>query len=284
MAALFGPGGNCELFARSGARSTLQAPAFVAGMGLDAYEYEAGRGINASPDTLAAIGAEARRCGIKMSFHTPYFISLSSVEPEKRAKSVGYITDSAAASALLGAEVMVVHCGSCASVPRDTAMGYSAETLLAAAEQLGKLGLGVKLGIETMGKENQLGTLEEVVTLCGLSPMFVPVVDFGHLNARTLGGIKTADDYMRIFDTIASRLGSGYIDTLHCHFSRIEYTTKGEKRHLTFADTEFGPDPLPLMSVIARLGISPTIICESAGTQSADSLTMKKAYEKAKNG
>lgn len=283
MSAFFGPGGNCDEFAKSGAKSSLYAPKWVKDYGLDAYEYEAGRGIHASPAVLAEIGANARGLGVKMSFHTPYFISLSSVEKEKRVKSVGYIMESAAASELLGADIMVVHCGSCAKITRETAMEYAAETLLMADKALAESGFNVKLGIETMGKINQLGTLDEVLTLCTLSKRFAPVVDFGHLNARTLGSIKSDTDYDDIFDLISSRLGAEYADTLHCHFSKIEYTGMGEKKHLTFEDGVYGPSPESLAQVIARRGISPTVICESAGTQSADAKYLKNEYEKAKS-
>ena len=94
MAARFGPGGNSEAFKLAGGKSTLQAPAWLKSIGLDAYEYEAGNGIAASPQTLMAIGTEAKKEGIKMSFHTPYFISLSGIEEEKRLKSIKYISDS----------------------------------------------------------------------------------------------------------------------------------------------------------------------------------------------
>lgn len=278
MSALFGPGGNSDAFRRAGFRSTLDAPRFVASCGLDAYEYEAGQGLSASPDMLAAIGQEAVTHGIRMSFHTPYFISLSSVEPEKRRKSVDYLYESAAASDLLGASVMVVHTGSAAKISRETAMEYAAETLRAADDMLADNHFSVRLGLETMGKLNQLGTLDEVIALCKLSPRFVPVVDFGHINARERGILQTEDDFKRIFDRIASELGAQAAETLHCHFSRIEYTEKGEKRHLTFEDETFGPDHRPLLRAVASLGVSPTFISESAGTQSEDAYTMKAYY------
>ena len=278
MSALFGPGGNSDAFRRAGYRSTLDAPRFVASCGLDAYEYEAGQGLSASLESLAAIGKEAVAHGIQMSFHTPYFISLSSVEPEKRRKSVDYLYESAAASDALGANVMVVHTGSAAKIPRETAMEYAAETLRFADEMLADNRFSVKLGLETMGKLNQLGTLEEVITLCKLSPRFVPVVDFGHINARERGILQTEDDFKRIFDRIAEELGAEAAEHLHCHFSRIEYTEKGEKRHLTFADETFGPDHRPLLRAVANLGVSPTFISESAGTQAEDAGAMKAYY------
>ncbi len=276
---LFGPGGNGDKFRAAVHTSTLEAPRFVKEFGLDAYEYEAGRGLSASLESLAAIGKQAKQEQVHMSFHTPYFISLSSTEPEKKQKSVVYLEQSAQACEALGASVMVVHTGSAAKISRETAMQYASETLRMADEMLVSNHYQVLLGLETMGKQNQLGTLEEVLTLCKLSPRFVPVVDFGHINAREQGILKTEDDFKYLFDRIAKELGAQAAERLHCHFSRIEYTEKGEKRHLTFADETFGPDHRPLLRAVKALGVCPTFISESAGTQAEDALTMKEYYQ-----
>lgn len=278
MAAKFGPGGNSEAFASAGFSSTLDAPAWLSKIGLDAYEYEAGNGLSAGPSTLAAIGRRAKENGIKTSYHTPYFISLSGVVEEKRLRSIDYIRQSLEAARLLGAGTIVVHCGSCAKISRDEAMRLAADTLVKTVASVDTY--GIKIGLETMGKINQLGTLDEVLELCRIDSCFVPVVDFGHLNARELGGVfKSADDYLRVFDRISSRMGSSVAENLHCHFSKIEYTNLGEKKHLTFADTIYGPDYEPFVEAIVKGKLSPTVICESAGTQSDDALTMKKLYE-----
>ena len=105
------------------------------------------------------------------------------------------------------------------------------------------------------------------------------MVDFGHLNARDLGDVfVTADDYLRVFDKIDRALGADVACNLHCHFSKIEWTGSGEKRHLTFEDNLYGPNFEPLVEVIYKNNLTPTIICESAGTQSDDALAMKKYY------
>lgn len=282
MSAKFGPGGNSDAFKLAGGRSSLQAPGFVKGIGLDAYEYEAGNGITGTNEMFAALGLKAKEHGIKMSFHTPYFISLSSVEKEKRYKSVEYIRRSAEVSDLMGAETMVVHCGSAGKIDRETAMGYASETLAHTALMMQDSRYNVRLGIETMGKVNQLGTLDEVLRLCKIYDKFVPVVDFGHINAREKGILKTTDDFKYIFDRISVELGAEYAENLHCHFSKIMYTEMGEKKHLTFEDEVYGPSFEPLAKAIVELGVSPTIICESAGTQSDDALYMKKCYENEK--
>ena len=278
---LFGPGGNSLSFAAAGKKHTYQAPAWLKEFGLDAYEYQAGNGVTGSQATFEKIGEEARKHGIAMSLHAPYYISLSGTVPETRLKSVDYIRQSEAAAYYMGAYLIVIHTGSAAKITRAEAMDYARDTLTHALMEIPDR--GVRFGLETMGKVNQLGTLDEVLELCTLDKTrLYPVVDFGHLNAREQGqAFKSADDYRRVFDKISNRLGAEYAQTLHCHFSKIEYTAAGEKKHLTFEDTAFGPDFEMLAEVIAADNLSPRIICESAGTMAEDALAMKNMYKKA---
>ena len=131
---------------------------------------------------------------------------------------------------------------------------------------------------ETMGKINQLGTLDEVLELCTLDDEMLPCVDFGHLNARTHGEIKTIDDYSAMLDKIENSLGHDRLSQMHIHFSKIEYTNSGERRHLTFADEIYGPQYEPLCELLAKRNLNCTVICESDGTQAEDASLMKKAY------
>lgn len=278
MSAKFGPSGNSDSFYNEGKKHTYQSPAWIAARGLDAYEYSAGNGITGGLATFQKIGEEATKHNILLSFHTPYFISLSGTDLEKRLKSIDYIAKSVAAAEAMGADTIVIHAGSASKISREEAVNLAKDTLYKALEALPDT--KIRFGIETMGKKNQLGTLEEVLEICSLSPRLCPVVDWGHMNARNVGGLfPAADDYRRVFDLIGKTLGYEYADTLHCHFSKIEYTSAGEKRHLTFADTLYGPDFEPLMEAIAKDGYSPRILCESAGTQAEDALAMKKFYQ-----
>ena len=273
----FGPGGNSDAFKAAGKKSTVEAPEWVKSIGLDAYEYEAGRGVNASDAVLRQIGEQAAVHGVLMSLHAPYFISLSSTEKQKRDNSINYISRSLAAAELLGADTIVIHTGSASAITREEAMRLAADTLERNLEINGAT--NVRMGLETMGKINQLGTLDEVIELCRISPKYCPVVDFGHLNARHLGGhFPDKDSYRKVFDSIGTALGDDYAKYLHCHFSKIEYTSGGEKKHLTFSDTVYGPDFEPLAEAIIAEGVCPRIICESDGTMSDDALTMKNIW------
>ena len=275
----FGPGGNSTAFYDAGCKSTKEAPAWLHRIGLDAYEFEASRGVNASEETLRFIGREAAENDIRMSVHAPYFISLSGTEIDKRLKSLDYIRDSLRAAALLGAEIIVVHTGSASKISRREAMELASDTLCKALADIPDN--GVAIGLETMGKQNQLGTLDEVIELCKIDKRLSPVVDFGHLNARATGGVfPNKDAYRSVFDKIAGSLGDEKAKNLHCHFSKIEWTASGEKRHLTFSDNLYGPAFEPLMECIYAEGVTPVIICESAGTMSDDALQMKTYYER----
>ena len=280
--ALFGPAGNSESFYAQGGKATIQAMSWVKNMGLDAYEYQCGNGVSGSDASFCAIGAKAKEHGVVLSLHAPYFISLSGVEEETRLKSIEHIRKSVNAATLLGADRIVIHTGSASKITRQEAMYLASDTISRALESIDT---DIKFCLETMGKINQLGTLDEVIELCKISPRLIPTVDFGHLNARELGGVFLSEDnYLRVFDKVGSALGDEVAKTLHCHFSKIEYSKGGEKKHLTFSDDIFGPHPEPLMRVIADNGLCPRIICESAGTQADDALAMKKAYIEALNG
>ncbi len=281
MSAFFGPAGNSQRFYDDGNKSTWQMMAYLENMGLNAYEYQCGRGVSTSDETAKKVAEECVKHNIKISVHAPYFISLSSVEESKRQGSIRYILQSAELVKKLGGDRIVVHSGSCGKLSRKVALGYAKETVKSAIEALKAEGLSdVHMCLETMGKVNQLGNLDEVMALCELDDWLLPTIDFGHLNARDRGSIKTKEDYAFILDTLENRLGSDRAKVFHAHFSKIEYTDGGEKKHLTFEDDVFGPDFMPLAELIAERDLSPTIICESAGTQTEDALAMMNMYKK----
>lgn len=277
----FGPGGNCEWFKAEGNKNSAQMPAFLKKIGLTAYEVECGRGVRMNDAVAKELRAEAERCGITLSIHAPYYISMSSLEEEKRQGSIRYLLESAALAKKIGAKRIIFHSGSCAKISREEATALAVDTLQKAVTAFDAEGYGdLILCPETMGKINQLGSLEEVMTLCGVDERILPTIDFGHLNAREQGLFYTADDYARVLQVMEDSLGRERASKFHAHFSKIEYTTGGEKRHLTFEDTIYGPEFAPLAEALYKRNAEPIIICESAGTQSKDALEMQALYNK----
>lgn len=275
----FGPAGTSDSFTAMGYKSSLDVPEYIVKMGLDCFEYQCGRGVNIGEDKAKSLGKLAADAGVYLSLHAPYYISMSSLEEEKRLNSVNYIIASAKAVNAMGGERIIVHTGSCGKISRAEALELACDTMKKALEALDSEGLGhIHICPETMGKVNQLGTLDEVLELCSLDERLIPCIDFGHLNARDLGCFKTFADVERVFTAIKDKLGTDRLKNFHSHFSKIEYTAGGEKRHLTFEDDKFGPDYEPVMELTLKYGCDPVFICESAGTQAEDAHTMKEYY------
>ncbi len=279
MSAKFGPAGNSESFTQMGYKHSLQVPEYVEKMGLDAFEYQCGRGVNIGLDKATELGCLAKEKGIALSLHAPYYISMSSIEEAKRLNSVNYILQSARAVNAMGGQRIIVHTGSCGKISREEALSLAKDTMKIAIKALDDEGLGhIRICPETMGKVNQLGTLDEVLELCTLDERLIPCIDFGHLNARDRGILKSYADFAAIFETIENKLGISRLREYHSHFSKIEYSAGGEVRHLTFEDNIFGPDFEPVAELTYKKQCSPTIICESAGTQAEDAKKMKDYY------
>ena len=279
----FGPAGNSASLSALGYKNSLQVPEYIVKMGLDCYEYQCGRGVNIGEEKAKELGIKAKEAGISLSLHAPYYISMSSVEEEKRLNSINYILASAKAVNAMGGDRIVVHTGSCGKITREHALELALDTMQKALDTLDNEGLShIHICPETMGKVNQLGTLNEVLELCKLDERLIPCIDFGHLNARDLGVLKTTEDLENVFTSIKNALGTDRLKCFHSHFSKIEYTTGGEKRHLTFEDKVFGPDYEPVMELTYKNGCDPTFICESAGTQAEDAKTMKDYYSSLK--
>lgn len=280
MSCKFGPAGNSISFTKMGYKSSLQVPEYLTVMGLNAFEYQCGRGVNIGTGKATELGIIAKEKGITLSLHAPYYISMSSVDEEKRLNSINYILASAKAVKAMGGNRIVVHTGSCGKISREEALILAKDTMKKSLDALDNEGLGdIHICPETMGKVNQLGTLDEVIELCKLDERLIPCIDFGHLNARDLGFFKTKDDYKIVYEKIENNLGIDRLKSFHSHFSKIEYTAGGEKRHLTFEDTVYGPDFEPVMELSAKKNCNNIFICESDGTQAEDSKKMKDYYD-----
>lgn len=282
MSAVFGPAGNADSFPY---KSSVDAPKWIAAQGLDVYEYQCGKGVNVREETAQKLGAAAREAGIALSLHAPYFINLANPNPESLQKTIGYIVSACEAAEWMGARRVVIHSGALMKRTRREAMEIAIPSLKAVIAACDEAGYGhIALCPETMGKINQLGDLDEVLELCTLDERLIPTVDFGHLYARTLGDLEGHEACVKMLDRIQEVLGENRARTFHSHFSKIQFTPNGgEKMHLTFQQEDFGPDPAPLMAEVARRNWSPTFICESAGTQAEDALTMKRMYMEARS-
>ena len=280
MSIRFGTAGISDSFDAMGFKNSLDIPAYIERFQLHAFEYQCGRGVRLGLDKAAEMARRAEKPDILFSVHAPYFISMSSMVEETRLKSIDYILQSCRLVRALGGRRVIFHSGSCGKQSREEALEKALDTMQRMVKAVDEEGFDdITLCPETMGKIGQLGTLDEVLALCGVDKRITPCIDFGHLNARMLGGIQTKQDYADILDRMQQVLQDDRAQNFHVHFSRIEWSKGGEKRHWTFADTQFGPEYPPLIQLLKERQLSPVIICESAGTQAEDALSMQEYYQ-----
>ncbi|MFR9206847.1 MAG: TIM barrel protein [Lachnospiraceae bacterium] len=278
----FGPSGNSDEFYQEGYKSTFQAMKWVHDKGLTAYEYSFGRGVRMGEQSAAQLREEARKYDVVLSAHAPFFINLATDDEEKMQKNLLYFREVSNAAKMMGADRVVFHPGSCAKVERAWAVKQSVSNFKTVLKAMDEEGFSDLIYCpETLGKINQVGDLEEVISLCNIDDRVLPTIDFGHLHARGIGAINSRGDFENILTILINKIGHERTSNMHVHFAKIAYTKMGERAHVTFADSEFGPDFSQLAPMLIKYKLEPRIICESKGTMAMDACAMKEIYNTA---
>ncbi len=270
----FGTSGNGEYF-YSKFKTTLEGLFWLKEIGLKAYEYSFGRGINISEETATNFGKEFAKYDIEISVHAPYFINFASPDEQKVQNSYNYILNSLKLLRCFGGKRCVFHPGSCGKQSREEAFKLTKERIRNLVKVVKEQGYGdMILCPETMGKSMQIGTYQEIAEICEIDDMLIPTLDFGHINALTNGSLKSSEDFEEIIKYLIENIGFEKTEKTHIHFSKIQYSSKGEIKHLTFEDAEYGPEYKHLAAIIKKYNLQPFIICESNGTQTIDATKM----------
>jgi deoxyribonuclease-4 len=241
-------------------------PSLLREEGLDALEYQGVRwGQEPQIKQIEAekLGLEARKNDVKLSLHGSYFINLAGKKEVLEASKQRLVAGATAAE-WMGAYTMVFHPGFYGKEGRSSALKKCKESLRDIVEKMESAGIRrVKLGPETMGRHAQLGTLDEVLNICEEIERTQVVIDWAHLHARGMGRFKVKSDIEAVIEEIENRLGTEAARNIHCHFTKIEFTEKGERRHHILDEEKFGPDFQLLAEVIKEFNLRPVVICET---------------------
>jgi len=270
----FGPGGvpiQCK------GRSTLEGVQCCKDIGLDAMEMEFVQGVRIKKEMAEEVGKLAKKLDISLSSHAPYFVNFCSTDKKKIATSIRNILQASEATFHAGGRITVFHPGFYQKSSPEDAFKTAKENLKEAKEKINKKKIKCILGAETVGKKSQFGGFEEVIKLSEQLSFIEPVIDFAHVHARGDISLKTADDYRKLFSILEKRLGN-YVKHFHAHFSEVEFSEKGERRHLPLG-TKNIPPYKPLIKVIAEQGYSGTIISETPKLD-YDAQKMQKEYKR----
>ena len=254
--------------------STLSGIKQTAAVGLDCLEVEFVRGVKMGDDTAKTVRKKAEELGVALSAHAPYFVNLNSPEEGKRLSSQKYILSAARTSMILGAQSLVFHAGYYGHSKPEEAYEVVKKALREILSILKSERNSVTLRIETMGKNAQFGTLDEVLFLCKELEGLGPCLDFCHMHAREK--FSRYPDFERVLKKLRKKLGQAALEDVHLHVAGVEYGTKGELKHLNLKDSDFHYDEW--IQALKDMGAKGMVICESPNLET-DALMLKNLFQ-----
>jgi len=262
----FGPAGMPPGF-KLLKQPVTEVPKYLRDEDLDSFEYQMvrwGPKPQIRQEMAEGLGKKAVEHDIWLTAHGSYFINLTSPNKETLDASKKRLLACVTGANWMGAHIVVFHPGAYTGRPPKQVFETCAKALEEVVESMRSMGLTkAHLAPETMGKSAQFGSLEEVLALCERVDLTEPNVDWGHLHARDGGRFKTLDAVSQAMDQIEKKLGATALKNLHCHYSHIEFTDKGERRHHNLDRTEYGPDFTFLARLIAERDLKPVVACET---------------------
>lgn len=244
-------------------------------LGITAMELEWVQRVPVNPERMLEIRKTAENLGMYLTAHAPYYINLNSPEKEKLAASKKRILDGLCMAEIAGIHSLCVHAAF--YLGQDPLKAY--ENVKRAVDDIlkfkAKLFPHVNLGLETMGKVAQFGTLDEVLRISKEFDIY-PVLDPAHMHARTNGLINSTKEWDEMFDLYIEYLGKAALNHVHMHFAGIAYGPKGEKHHLPLEESD--ARWRDFLGVLRKRKVAGVVVCESPRLEN-DTLLMKAAFE-----
>lgn len=253
---------------------TLKGIQHANDMGIRAMEMEWVQSVPKNPDHVAEIHALASKLDFALTVHASYFINLNSSEQDKLDASKKRIIDALSMAQIAGAVSVCVH-----AAFYGTRKEEALDSVRRATDDILKhkstLFPNVNLAYETMGKHTQFGTLDEVLAVSKEFEIY-PCVDVSHMHARANGAMNSTDEWNELLDQYEASLGKKSLEAMHIHLSGIEYTEKGERKHLALEDSDM--KWREFLSVLKKRKVGGILVCESP-LMEKDTLLIQKTYE-----
>ena len=160
----------------------------------------------------------AKKSGVKLSIHAPYWINLNSKEKEKIQKSKERILKCCEVAHWMKIKRVIFHCGYYGGMEKEEAFHKIKKAILEMQEVIRENKWKVKLCPEIIGKKNVFGSIREISRLVRETKCSF-CIDFAHVLAR-----YNSYEMAQLKKYFPQKIW-------HCHFSGIEYGEKGEKYH-----------------------------------------------------
>ena len=244
-------------------------------MGLDGLELEFVHGVRISDKSKEAVSSAIKDSGKIITAHAPFYVNLNAREEEKVEASAQRIIETAQVTNELGGYSITFHAGFYLNQDAETVYGKIREQIKIITDDLAKVGNKIWIRPETTGKATQWGDLSEIIRLSKEFETVLPCVDFSHIHARYNGFWNTYDEFASIFEQIGNELGQIALDNFHAHIAGIEYSAKGEKKHLNLEESDFNYKDL--LKAFKAFDVKGVIVCESPNIED-DAKLLKDYY------
>jgi deoxyribonuclease-4 len=269
----FGTAGVPESAQGSDPASGVEA---VAKSGLSAMELEFVYGVRIRDEMIEKVREKAEEHSITLTCHAPYYINLNAKEKEKREASIVRILDTARVAHKVGAFSITFHAAFYLKEEPEKVHQVVKQALMRIRDTLDKEKINVQIRPELTGKPSQYGDLEEILLLSSEIEGVFPCVDFSHLFARTNGQYNSIKEQEEVWKRYRQVLGRKAMSNLHLHLSGIEYTPKGERRHLMLKKSKLRY--LDILEILKKNKASGVLICESPNPEK-DALFLQRTYQ-----
>ena len=266
-------------------------------LGLDAMEVQTVRTIQPQHfDQYWQAGILSWKSDFEMNMHGPYYAELLGSKRERN-RTLSKMETSLQAGKIINARHLTFHVGPYGEYDPGTEANEQVANVMAGVVERVREVWGDEeeeeeysafpwvhesepslVGVETSGRQELWGTVEEVLEVCNHVEGTVPVLNMGHIHARGHGRLRTSEDYAELFDQARETYGGS---TFYCHFAGVGHRM-GNALHYTQikkSDLKFEP----FAEYLAEEGdwMDITIISDSPLLEH-DAMYMLQHYDKAR--
>lgn len=189
---------------------------------------------------LEEIGKLAKEMDIELSLHTPYYMDLANADGLLE-RSVESIKWSSMLAEALDAVTVVTHMGLYGGLSSKEALRRVASNLRSIRTWMKANKMKCRLGIESSGRQEVFGGLDEQIAIARNVKGIIPVVNLAHIHARGGGVLKNPEDFKTILDKAKKFTEDGHV---HTHFSGVEHAGGDELRYTPIKRGDLRFEPL----------------------------------------
>lgn len=240
-------------------------------------------------------GVLANKTEFEMNIHGPYYSELLGNRVE-RGRSLTKIESTLQAAKTINARHITLHAGHYGEMGRGRAANEQLANVFAGiVDRVHEIwhddddiypvfpwlkdGTPSKIGIETSGRQELWGSLEEVLEVVNHVEGTVPVLNIAHIHSRGHGSMRTSEDYGEMFDLVRETIGT---KEFYCHFSGVEHRTGNAMHYTQIKKSDLNFEPLAEFIVEEGGWLDITLISDSPLLEH-DAMYMLQNIEKARH-